>query len=276
MILLRYALWAALLALHPRSGRAQAQTMPHQGQPHGRARAGSPRRYPAHVSRFAVLLAGQAHGSRHLFADQTLVSPRLLLRPGLGLAVQLGLRYQLTPQVGLETGLSGRSDEVAIASVADYRGGRRYEAVEVATIRFNSPQLQVGLVYHTRPSPAGHAWTLQGGLDVISRRHLNLGGFGTGLSTNAGQPPATLTASNQPLRGSVWRFGLQGAGGREWQVHPAHSIGLRLVGRVGLQEFSKWQLSYTFTEDGIARRYQNLIHTKLGYVGLQTWYRFHW
>ncbi|WP_324680643.1 hypothetical protein [Hymenobacter sp. GOD-10R] len=221
-----------------------------------------------------MIVAAQAHGSRHVFADQTLVSPRLLLRPTVGLAGLLGVRYGLRPRLGIEAGVSVRSDGVSIASVADYRGGRRYESVEVSTIWFNSPQLQVVLAYQAKPSPAGHAWVLEAGADVISRRYMHLGGYSTGLSTNAGQPPATLTASQQLVPGSVWRFGLQGRIGREWHVSPAQFVGLRFVGRIGLQEFSRWQLRYTFVEDGIQRGYQNQIQTKLGYVGLQTWYRF--
>ncbi|OUJ70022.1 hypothetical protein [Hymenobacter crusticola] len=271
MLLLRSGLLVGLLLLS-RPGRAQGPTP--QDLPPPRSSTAAPQPAPlVPPHRWSVVAAAQAHGSRHVVADQTLVSPRLLLRPTVGLAGLLGVRYGLRRRLGIEAGVSVRSDGVSIASVADYRGGR-YESVQVSTIWFNSPQLQVLLLYQTSPSQAGHCWILQGGADVISRRYLNLGGYGTGLSTNAGQPPATLTASQQLVQGSVWRLGLQGCIGREWHVSPAQFVGLRLVGRVGLQEFNRWQLRYTFTEDGIQRHYQNQIHTKLGYVGLQTWYRF--
>lgn len=225
---------------------------------------------------WSLVVAPQVHGTQHVFVGRELVSPRLLLRPTIGFAGTLGLRYGLSQQFSLEANIGPRSDGLKIASVSDYPGGRRFEAVEVSTIRFTSPQVYGGLLYRTLPSGKS-VWVLETGVDVISRRYIAIGAFSATLSTNVGQPPATLSGTNNySIDRSLLRFGIRVGIGREWQVGNAHFLGVKLLGSVGLQEFARWRIIYSFTDDGTSKIYQNTLHSKLGYVGLQTWYRLQW
>jgi len=222
---------------------------------------------------WSFVLAPQMHVTRYVFAGHDPVSPRLLLRPNTGFAATVGLRYGLAQQLSLEGGIGPRSDGVKIVSVADYAARRRFESVKVATMRFNSPQVHLVLLYRSQPSETGHVWLAEGGIDVISRRYLNIGQFTSDLSTNSGQPASTLTGTSQWRGRSELRPGFRVGLGREWQLRPRQFVGIKLLGSVGLHEFSRFQLRYSFSEGGATKTYQNTIYTKLGYIGVHSWYR---
>lgn len=225
---------------------------------------------------FSLVATQQVHGYRYVFADRALVNSRLLFRPTLSFASTLAIRYGITPRLSLEAGLGLFAHKLSVASVADYPGGRRFETVRISSLLFNSPQVHGVLLYRTVPSVEGHVWLLETGGDVISRRYTVLPDFVNRLSSNTGQPSLYLRGTNQPRGASILRFGLRGGVGREWHVVNTHFLGVKLVGSLGLQELIRYQLAYTYTEEGVSKSYDNRIRTRLGYVGLQTWYRFQW
>ena len=223
--------------------------------------------------RWSITAAVQAHGSRSEFVSNSFVNPRLWLRPTIGFAGILGLNYHYSPRLGVEVGIGPLKHGVTLASLSDYQGGRRFENLRVTTAHYTSPQVHFVLKQWTRPSATGHRWLLEGGVDAISRRYTVIGSMGGRLSTGPAQPPAYFSMTNQPKDTHVVRFGIRVGAGREWEINDGHFYGVKLLGSMGLHDFIEWQLDYTYTENGITNTYSNSIRTRLGYVGVQTWYR---